>query len=91
MKRLFLLCGAFVLYAGAQAAEYLSPIAIVASRDAKRLYVAEATAKQIATVELASGKPAAAWRLPQEPSGLALAPNGTQLLSPQAVRMEKFT
>ena len=64
---------------GARAADYLSPVALAASHDGKRLYVAEVTAKQVATVDTASGNVVATLSLPAEPSGLALAPNGGSL------------
>ena len=51
-----LVCLVLLAGADAHAADYLSPISLVASRDGKRLYVAEATAKQVATVDLESGK-----------------------------------
>ncbi|MEI6277982.1 MAG: cell surface protein [Verrucomicrobiae bacterium] len=75
-----LACLVLLAGADAHAADYLSPIALVASRDGKRLYVAEATAKQVATVNLESGKPIAACPLPLEPSGLALMPDGKRLV-----------
>ena len=75
-----LVCLVLLAGADAHAADYLSPISLVASRDGKRLYVAEATAKQVATVDLESGKPIAVCPLLLEPSGLALMPDGKQLV-----------
>ena len=67
------------LSAGLQAADYLSPVALVASPDAQRLYVAEVTAKRVGTIDLKTGKPITSLKLPLEPSGLAIAPDGTWL------------
>ena len=71
---------ALLAVAGARAADYISPIAVAASRDGKRIYVAEATAKRVATVDLETGMPVAACPLPLEPSGLALTPDGSRLV-----------
>jgi len=84
LKRMFvtaLALGLVLLAAAvsARATDYLSPVALAASRDGKRLYVAEVTAKQVATVDVASGKVVSFWPLPLEPSGLALSPNGAWL------------
>jgi len=68
-----------VAFSSTRGADYLSPVALVASKDGKRLYVAEVTAKQVATVDLESGRPTNSWKLPQEPSGLAIAPDGSRL------------
>lgn len=64
---------------GAQAADYLSPVELKPSKDGKRLFVAEVTAKQVATLDVASGKVVSFWSFPLEPSGLAVAPNGAWL------------
>jgi len=68
-----------IAFSSTRGADYLSPVALVASKDGKRLYVAEVTAKQVATVDLESGRPTNSWKLPQEPSGLAIAPDGSRL------------
>ena len=73
------ICVAILMIVSARAADYLSPVCLVASRDEKQLYVAEATAKQVAVVDAASGKVVASIPLSGEPSGLALAPDGTRL------------
>ena len=58
---------------------YLSPLAIVADGQGKNLYVAEATAKQVAVFDTAKAKVIKTIPLPAEPSGLALAPDGSAL------------
>ncbi len=63
----------------ATAAEYLSPSAVVADKSGKNLYVAEATARQVAVVEPASGKVIGTIGLSGRPSGLALSPDGKRL------------
>lgn len=62
-----------------EAAAYLSPSYLVADRDGKTLYVADVTAKRIATFDIGSGKVAGHIPLPQTPGNLALAPNGVHL------------
>jgi len=59
--------------------EYLSPLALVADNQGKMLYVAEATAKQVAVFNIAAGKVTKVISLPGQPSGLALAPDGQTL------------
>ena len=75
-------CGAIL--AGSTAAgengSYLGPSALVASRDAKTLYVAHADARQLAWVELPGGKITRRIDLPAEPTGLVLNPDGTRLI-----------
>ena len=68
-----------IAFSSTRGADYLSPAALVASSDGKRLYVAEVTVQQVATVDLEIGRPTNSWKLPQEPSGLAIAPDGTRL------------
>ena len=62
-----------------QAAEYLGPIAVVAAKDGKSLYVANADAKQIAVVDLAAGKVVGTIPMPAKPTGLVLSPDGASL------------
>jgi len=57
---------------------YLSPVALVTSADGTNLYVAEVTAKQVASYRIADGT-STAVPLPEEPSGLALSPDGSAL------------
>ena len=66
---------------GASAAEpkYLSPVALVADQAGKTLYVAEATAKQVAVLDIAGGKVTKNVALPAPATGLALSPDGKRL------------
>ncbi|MGB2808656.1 MAG: beta-propeller fold lactonase family protein [Sedimentisphaerales bacterium] len=73
------------LFAAKAGAEYLSPLALVADNESKTLYVAEATAKQVAVFDIAAGKVTKVISLPGEPTGLALAPDGSQLYVTGAV------
>jgi YVTN family beta-propeller protein len=70
---LFLLAGQHVLAAD------LSPVALVADRDGKTLFISDATAKRVAIFDIAAGKVTATVDLPQTPAGLALSPDGSQL------------
>src|SRR3990172_7415080 len=63
--------------AAGQTGEYLGPGALVASRDAKTLFVACADARQVAWVELSTGKISRRVDMPGEPTGLVLSPDGT--------------
>jgi hypothetical protein len=63
----------------AEAAAYLGPGTVVASKDAKSLYVPNVDAKQIAVVELAGGKLARTIPMPAEPTGMVLSPDGATL------------
>jgi len=68
-----------ILFAAKAGEEYLSPLALVADNDGKTLYVAEATAKQVAVFNITEGKVTKVISLPGQPSGLALAPDGSRL------------
>ena len=59
---------------------YLSPVAIIADRAGKRLYVAEHTGCQVAVVDLGVGKVRRKLPLPGEATGLTLTPDGKSLL-----------
>ena len=59
--------------------KYLSPIDLVASPDSGTLYVAEQTAKQIAVINLQTNTVTKEIKLPNEVTGLAVAPNGLKL------------
>jgi YVTN family beta-propeller protein len=75
--------GLIALPAAGRAAEepkYRGPCALVASKDGKILYVANADAREVAWVELASGKIVRQVAMPAEPTGLALAPDGAQVI-----------
>ena len=63
----------------AEGQDYLSPLALVADSRGKTLYIAEATAKQIAVFDIAAGKVKKVIPLPDSPSGLALASDGQTL------------
>jgi len=58
---------------------WLSPTALVATADGKTLFVAYATANQVATFDIASGKVARTLNVPASPLGLALSADGKQL------------
>jgi YVTN family beta-propeller protein len=68
-----------VIEAGEGRSDYLSPLDLVAEATGQRLYIAEATAKQIAVFELAGEKVARTFPLPKEPTGLVLASDGAHL------------
>jgi YVTN family beta-propeller protein len=56
--------------------KYLSPCDLVASPDSTKLYVAEQTAKQIAVVDLTTKAVVRTIKLPNEPTGIAVASKG---------------
>ena len=58
---------------------YLSPLAVAPSPDGRTLYVAEATGRRVAVVDLAAGKVTRKIALPAEPGGLAVSPDGARL------------
>jgi len=60
--------------------KYLSPIAVIADKAGKTLYVAEKTGRQIAVVDVASGKVKQKLPTPGEATGLTLSPDGKKLL-----------
>jgi YVTN family beta-propeller protein len=77
-------CGACLAFREAPAASppqpaYLSPTALAATPEGKWLFVACATAKQIAVLDVARGTLAKPIPLPDAPSGLALSPDGARL------------
>ncbi len=51
---------------------YLSPSALVADNQTKKLYIAQATVKQVAAFDIAAGRVTKTYSLPDIPSGLAL-------------------
>ena len=59
---------------------YLGPCALVVSKDAKTLYVANAGVRQVAWVDLATGKVTRHLDVPGEPTGLVLSPDGVKLI-----------
>ncbi len=78
---MFLVLAGFtsVTFAAKAGKEYLSPLALVADNEGKMLYVAEATAKQVAVFNIDAGEVTKVISLPDQPTGLALAPDGSQL------------
>ena len=60
-------------------ANYLGPAAVIASKDGRRLFVANADARQIAIVDAAGGKVLRAVPLPAEPTGMVLSPDGKRV------------
>jgi len=64
---------------------YLSPISVVAGGDGKTLYVAEATADQVAVFNIASGKVTKAISVADNPVGLAISADGSELYVTSAV------
>ena len=61
------------------AQEYLSPAAVVADANGKSLYIAEATAKQVAVFDIGTKEVTATVSIPAKPTGLALTSDGTLL------------
>ena len=58
---------------------YLSPTALVSSPDGRQLYIACATANQVAVYDVESRQIVRRIELPVSPSGLALSPDGQRL------------
>jgi YVTN family beta-propeller protein len=69
----------------AKAGDYLSPISVVAGRDGKVLYVAEATAGQVAVFDIASGRVIKEISVGENPVGLAISADGSKLYVTSAV------
>lgn len=63
----------------AAAATYQGPSAVLASKDGKSLFVANADARQIAIVDVAAARVTRSVTVPAEPSGMALSPDGNTL------------
>jgi len=59
--------------------EYLSPTALVANEQGETIYIAEATAKQIAAFDTKTEKITTTIKVPAKPTGLALTNDGTIL------------
>lgn len=59
--------------------EYLSPVALAIDKDGKTLYVAESTASQVAIIDIASGKVSKNVSVSGEPTGIALAADGSTM------------
>jgi YVTN family beta-propeller protein len=62
-----------------KAGDLLGPCALTASKDGRTLYVAHADGRQVAFVDLDSRKVTRSIRMPAEPSGMALSPDGGRL------------
>ncbi len=56
----------------ASASDYLSPVALVANESGKTLYIAQATASEIAVFDIAKSEIVKVIKLPANPSGLVL-------------------
>ena len=72
----FFYCG---LLPAENADEGIAPVALVASQDGRRIYIAEAAARQIAILDVANSKIVGKISLPDLPSGLAISPDGKKL------------
>jgi len=68
-----------IMIGAVQAADQLGPTAVVASPDGKTLCVANTDAKQVAIVDIASGKVTTSIAMPAVPTGLVLSPDGNTL------------
>jgi len=64
---------------GGEVGKYLGPCSMVPSRDDRTLYIAFADAKQIAFVNIHSGKVTRSIATPAKPTGLTLSPDGREL------------
>ena len=69
----------------AETGDYLSPISVVAGVDGKVLYIAEATANQIAVFDIASGKVTRVISVGENPVGLDISSDGSKLYVTSAV------
>lgn len=79
MQRMGVLLALLWAAAGFAAEQYLSPAAMVADGQGEKLYIAEATAKQIAVFDTKTQKVTATIRVPAEPTGLAITRDGASL------------
>ncbi len=70
-------------------AGYLSPVALASSPDGKRLYIACATANQLAVYDIATREIVRRIDLPGPQSGLALSPDGQRLYVTCAAQKSK--
>jgi len=73
----------------AKTGDYLSPISVVAGVDGNVLYVAEATAEQVAVFDIASGKVSKVISVAENPAGLAISVDGSRLYVTSAVAAGK--
>lgn len=65
--------------ASAEATPYLGPVAVTASKDGHRLFVAGADARQLVVVDVAARKAIRSIALPGEPTGIVMSPDGAML------------
>jgi len=84
LNRVILCLIIFIVLAGLTnvtlaAEKYLSPAALVADNQGETIYIAEATAKQIAVFETKTTKVTKTIDVPAEPTGLALTGDGESL------------
>lgn len=59
---------------------YLGPVAVVAAPDGRTLFIANADGRSVIEFDLGSRKPSRTITMPDRPSGLAMAPDGSLLL-----------
>jgi len=69
----------------AQTGDYLSPISVVAGVDSKVLYIAEATADQVAVFDIASGRVTRVISVGENPAGLDISSDGSKFYVTSAV------
>ncbi|MBC8469775.1 MAG: c-type cytochrome [Planctomycetes bacterium] len=69
----------------AETSDFLSPISIVAGVDGKVLYIAEATANQIAVFDIATSKVVKVISVGENPAGLDISADGSKLYVTSAV------
>jgi YVTN family beta-propeller protein len=76
-----LLCVLPILSVNAEdgSGNYLSPLAVVADKEAETIYIAEFTARRIAVFDTAAGQVTKSSSLPARPSGVAIAPDKSRL------------
>ena len=72
--------GVTPVLAATETGGYLGPSALVASKDAKTLYVACTDARQVAWVELPGGSVIRRVDVPADPTGIVLTPDETKLI-----------
>jgi len=65
--------------AGSTQYGFISPLALATDSGGTVLYIAEHTARQVVVFDIAAGKVAKAYPLPDQPTGLAVAPDGARL------------
>ena len=69
------------LLGGACSAGYLSPEYLAVAPDGKTLYITAATSSKLLLFDVAGGKVAGEWMLPSDPSGVAVAADGSVYVS----------